>query len=340
MAQSSSLFRDITLMVCVAASTAAVVSARSALGDGSPATDNVPRVIGYQGTLDLDGAPFNGLMPMVFRLYGADTGGSPLWTEPHVGANAVSVYNGRFSANLGRLAPTSLATTIAAADPLWLEIEIQPDGEPGIVLSRRQMITPVPYAMWATESSDFEVNRDLFVARNAEVVGNAEVDGNVAVGGSVSAGGDIRTSSVLRGSGLVSTGSATIGDDLVVTDSITANRGTLNGTLNVGDDLVVTDNVTAARGTVSGALTVGGNLTVNGTFAGRLVGGGYSACTGNGLTRLSCSNWGSSDCGGGDACQDTFRCTSGTRQMQLNAFACYHPSVNFGASCNSYVCVQ
>ena len=56
--------------------------------------------IAYQGRLaDAAGAPLTGTYNMVFRLYDAATGGTPLWSEPWTGSNGVRVSDGLLRAS-------------------------------------------------------------------------------------------------------------------------------------------------------------------------------------------------------------------------------------------------
>ncbi len=143
-----------------------------AVADGDSTTDTVPRVIPYQGVLEIDGGGYNGEVPMTFAIYLAQTGGSAVWTE----SQTVSVYNGVFGVTLGATAP--IAATIFAADTLWLGITVD-----GVELSNRQAIAPVPYALWSARSSDFTVARDLTVARDARVDRNLSVAGASSLAG-------------------------------------------------------------------------------------------------------------------------------------------------------------
>ncbi len=51
-----------------------------AFNDGNPATDDLPRVVPYQGVLDWDGQPYNGSVDIQFTLYTED-GVTSLWNE-------------------------------------------------------------------------------------------------------------------------------------------------------------------------------------------------------------------------------------------------------------------
>ncbi len=90
----------------------------------------------YQGQLtDSGGNPVNDTRNMVFRLYTADTGGSPIWEETH---NNVQVDNGLFNVVLG--ANTALDEA-NFHQPLWLETVVA-----GETLIPRQPLMGAPYA--------------------------------------------------------------------------------------------------------------------------------------------------------------------------------------------------
>jgi Chaperone of endosialidase len=103
-----------------------------------------PTTIYYQGYLTTAvGAPVNGTKTMTFRLYDAETGGAPRWSEVQT---AVSVVNGMFSTALGA------ATPIPAAlfdGPHWLSVQI--DNDPA-EMSPRRLLSSVPFAFRATSA--------------------------------------------------------------------------------------------------------------------------------------------------------------------------------------------
>ncbi len=150
---------------------AVLLSGRAAHADGDPTTDTVPRVIPYQGVLEIDGGAYNGEVPMTFSLYRAATGGSAVWTE----SQDVVVFNGVFGVTLG--AAAAIDATIFAADTLYLGVTID-----GVEMANRQAITPVPYALWSARSADFTVARDLTVARDARVARDLTVARDARVG--------------------------------------------------------------------------------------------------------------------------------------------------------------
>lgn len=176
------------LLVLAMLSTAFVAGVSvSVLADGNPATDGVPRVIPYQGVLELDGQPFNGEVSIGFSIYAASSGGAPLWSEERT----VSVYNGTFAVSLGSITP--IAATLLAADSLWVGITVD-----GLEMTNRQNITPVPYALWSAQSSDLTVARDASIARNLSVVGTATFGNTVNVGGRLTATSGLTVLGVLN----------------------------------------------------------------------------------------------------------------------------------------------
>ena len=197
-----------------------LVTALNALADRSPGTDGVPRVIPYRGTLEQDGQPYDGGITMVFRLH--DEAEALVFEEPQ----EVQVYQGRFSVLLGSTGPDRLAELTRAvtdADEVYLSIALrQGDGEE-TPLSNRQRFLPVPFALWATASTDLQVGNTLTVAGHTE-------SGTLGVSGQAS----VATLGVLEG--------AEVGDDLGVGGALTVEE-----TLEVGG--------TVATG---GTLTVGG----------------------------------------------------------------------------------
>jgi len=100
--------------------------------------------ISYQGRLaDASGNPVTSSgLGMVFRLYNADSGGSPLWEERHM---AVPVEDGLFHVLLGSLNPM-LVSLLASHSTLWLGITVGSDSE----TTPREQIASVPYAMIAS----------------------------------------------------------------------------------------------------------------------------------------------------------------------------------------------
>ncbi|GIW68371.1 MAG: hypothetical protein KatS3mg099_319 [Candidatus Parcubacteria bacterium] len=103
--------------------------------------------INYQGKLTDSNnlAVADGNYYMTFRLYTTATGGTPIWTEAHVGTTTpVAVTNGLFTVMLGSI--TSLAG-VNFDQPLWLEVAIGgTDGASWETLSPRKPLGAVPAA--------------------------------------------------------------------------------------------------------------------------------------------------------------------------------------------------
>lgn len=224
-----------------------------ARADGDPATDAVPRVIAYNGTLEFDGEAFNGPVEMQFDVYDGADSPAAVWTEQYFGeSRAVSVYNGAFEVQLGRYA-TNLASIIAGADDLYLTVSIRnPDGTL-VALSGRQRFTPAPYSMWAARGSDFTVERDLFVDRNADVTGTTRLRGAVTADSGLNVTGNTSTTGTLSSGGNATVGgtlgvgsNATVGGTLGVTGAATLNSTlSVSNTTTLGHALSVSRNVTA-----------------------------------------------------------------------------------------------
>jgi len=98
------------------------------------ATD-IPRVIDYQGKLtDSIGVALNSVVSIVFRIYNADSAGSPLWEEEHPN---VQVIKGLFDVQLGVTNPLNLPFDTT----YYLELEVE-----GEVLAPRISFRTIPYA--------------------------------------------------------------------------------------------------------------------------------------------------------------------------------------------------
>lgn len=109
--------------------------------------------IAYQGRLaDANGAPLTDTYNMIFRLYDAATGGTPLWEEQWTGSNGVRVSDGLFNVMLGSL--TAMTQDIVAGhDQLFLGITIGTDDE----MVPRVQLGSVPFAVQALTVPDGSV---------------------------------------------------------------------------------------------------------------------------------------------------------------------------------------
>jgi hypothetical protein len=102
----------------------------------------------YQGQMDLPSGPATGTYQMVFRLYDALSGGG-LRAGPLT--NSVVVSNGLFTTQLDFGANYGVTS-------LWLEIGVRTNGSAvaHTLLSPRQRLTPVPYAVYAMRAGDLQ----------------------------------------------------------------------------------------------------------------------------------------------------------------------------------------
>ena len=106
--------------------------------------------IPYQGRLaDKNGATLTQTVNMIFRLYAAASGGSPLWEEQWTGANSVQVSDGLFNVMLGSLAPIPQAV-ITGNSNLFLGITVGTDSE----MNPRVQLGSVPFATQALTVPD------------------------------------------------------------------------------------------------------------------------------------------------------------------------------------------
>lgn len=110
----------------------------------APAEAAVPKLLSYQGILkDGSGNYLTGTYSIVFRIYGASSGGSALWTETQ---STVSASSGKFSVQLGSVTTLSLNFN----SDYWLSIQVGADAE----MSPRVRLTSMPYGI----RSDYENN--------------------------------------------------------------------------------------------------------------------------------------------------------------------------------------
>jgi len=148
----------------------------SALADGDPTDDTVPRMFPYEGYLEHDGLPVTGTQTLEVSIFDGEGSASPVYIQEVT----VEVYSGRFTATIG---PTGrnvgggsvdVVDVVNGADDLYLALTIM-DGDTQVALSERQRLFVTPYAIWTTSASDFEVFGAL------RVDGEATFDDNLVV---------------------------------------------------------------------------------------------------------------------------------------------------------------
>lgn len=99
----------------------------------------------YQGFLDVQGAPANGVYDFSFTLHDLPSGGSAL--SPAVDANSVGLSNGLFTVSL------DFPPSVFTGTPLWLNIAVRTNGAGAFTpLNPRQPLTPAPYALRAARA--------------------------------------------------------------------------------------------------------------------------------------------------------------------------------------------
>jgi len=113
----------------------------------------VPRLLTVQGRLKESGAAVSGSYDMTFYIYNVETAGTPLYTEAHTGANAVSISAGFFSTRLGEIVTLDLPFK----EQYWLGLKVESDAE----MTPRIKLTNSSYA---------------FVARDLNVGANLNID--------------------------------------------------------------------------------------------------------------------------------------------------------------------
>ena len=122
------------------------------------------------------------------------------------------------------------------------------DGAPltaPVALAGRQRLTPAPTALWAAESADLSVNRDLFVARNASVLGTLASTGALSTTSTLDVtGGTTLRGATNLGSSLSVSGATNLSGALTVGGVATLqNAAVVNGTTTLNDALTVNANV-------------------------------------------------------------------------------------------------
>jgi hypothetical protein len=266
-----------------------------ALADGNPATDGVPRVIHYTGTLERDGAAHNGTATMLFRVFDGNT---EAWSE----TQTVQVYAGRFSVLLGSTTATSannLSEAINDADDLYLGVTLKLE-QGDVVLTNRQRFTPAPFSLWTASASGLKVGGALEIY-GPDVTFKAHPDrgdgGRAIVHGTsdslqLNFGGDL-------------SGGVVIGDP---PDPSTAKSLFVNGPTHVSGALSAAGEVQAQGNlAVTGTTTLTGNATASHDLT-------VTGTAHLGLTVVHCPGTGACSCpagtaligGGGDCTGNAF----------------------------------
>ena len=75
-------FKTLAIVFGCSLCTAMLVGGLTALADSNPATDQVPRLIPYQGTLEKDGVAVTGQVPLTFSIFDRNSRSSPFFALP------------------------------------------------------------------------------------------------------------------------------------------------------------------------------------------------------------------------------------------------------------------
>ena len=111
-----------------------------------------PSAFNYQGKLLDSGSPATGVYEMRFTLWNAGTGGSLVSPVVLSASGGVGVTNGAFTVILD-FGPHTLNGA-----PRWIEIQVRTNGSSGpfVVVTPRQAIPVVPYAVYASSVGQIE----------------------------------------------------------------------------------------------------------------------------------------------------------------------------------------
>ncbi len=155
----------------------------------------IPHQINYQGFLaDNLENPITGDRAMVFRIFAAESGGTPIWTETHA---VVSVLDGEFDVLLGSI--NAIPEAVFDDTLRWLEVAIG-----GETMTPRERFVSVPYSYRSSVADSVRFAGNFFDSLHAEdapwlrdnvtfVEGpNVQIEqtGNAIVIGAVAAAGD------------------------------------------------------------------------------------------------------------------------------------------------------
>jgi hypothetical protein len=103
-----------------------------------PLNATAPSAINFQGRLEENSEPIDGVKNFVFKIYDAQEGGNLIWTSQSLDE---MVTNGVFSIILEMGTPVNLSTGVFSG-PRYIEIAVN-----SVVLSPRQRMVSAPYAL-------------------------------------------------------------------------------------------------------------------------------------------------------------------------------------------------
>ena len=145
----------------------------------------------YQGRLTDRGVPAGGTYDLRFVVFSGpaegDVIGIPWFT------NALSISNGQFTALV------DFGPGVFTGPSRWLEIGVRTNGDTGtyVILSPRQPVTPVPYALFAPNAGVSGTANKVDAANILGVLATGQLPGSVVING----GAGVRLTGTFSGSG-------------------------------------------------------------------------------------------------------------------------------------------
>ncbi len=166
--------------------------------------DSEPRVFPYNGYLEFNGAPLNGLVDLMFTVTDQ---GECSFSEEH---DNVSVFAGRFVTNIGSV-NGDVDGCVFDSEQVYIQVAVRNADEEGdyTALVGQQRIHPVPFAYWAAEGSDMKIDG------GATIAGATTIGGPTTINNTLTISGDINDSN----------GSVVINDGLTVNGAIQPRAG-------------------------------------------------------------------------------------------------------------------
>ncbi|MFO0748146.1 MAG: hypothetical protein U1F43_21180 [Myxococcota bacterium] len=253
--------------------------------DKDTATDDLPAIIAYSGTVTLAGKAYDGgTLDLRFTLW--DSSGFALWTETDTGVEVAS--DGHFSLLLGAVTPlTDAALTSGAVE---LGIEVRQKFGSWTELGGRQALGTLPRAQWLQAAAAMSVSKSATVTGTMSFGGSVTYSGNSFDVGAGQARVDLGTAAngphgfafgdtsgtgaqlvyrtspnslIVEATNDFSDGTNLWASTLGSGDLDTAGAATFPSTVAVGDDLTVSPPATASAGLdlVGGDLLLGKNAS-------------------------------------------------------------------------------
>jgi len=284
----------------------------------------VPQMINYQGKLtNIDGAPLNDTIQMVFTIYADSNGTTSLWTETQ---SLVVVEKGMFNVLLGSTNPISYSAFDGSTRYLGCKVGDDPEITP------RKAIVSIGYAFKTEYSDTAEYARTAPAMPDADWTIDGDniyhVNGNVGIGittpnEQLEIAGNLRLPPTTATAGIIKVGS----------DRFIHNYGAANTFVGINaGNLTMTGNYNTANGYHALLYnTTGYTNTANGGNALVLnTTGSYN--TANGYAALSYNTEGSGNTANGH--QALYSNTTGSRNTADGFNALYHNTTGWRNTAN------